>query len=130
MRRSTGKLQHLLPLCVASPLLHCCRWFALCSYRPECPTGWPCCPPAVAALDKQQLSALLEGPREKDTFVALYAPWCRFCKVGQRGAPAAHAAAAAATIAWVLWLHECLHCNLGYRLMRQRLAASSNSGIA
>lgn len=36
---------------------------------------------AVAALDKQQLSALLEGPREKDTFVALYAPWCPFCKV-------------------------------------------------
>ncbi|PRW60889.1 transducin beta 3 isoform A [Chlorella sorokiniana] len=35
---------------------------------------------AVAALDKQQLAALLEGPREKDTFVALYAPWCRFCK--------------------------------------------------
>lgn len=52
----------------------------------------------MAALDKQQLSALLEGPREKDTFVALYAPWCRFCKVGQRGAPAAHAAAAAVPV--------------------------------
>ncbi|KAL4853877.1 5'-adenylylsulfate reductase 3 [Chlorella vulgaris] len=35
---------------------------------------------AVAALDKQQLSSLLDGPREKDTLVALYAPWCQFCK--------------------------------------------------
>lgn len=40
---------------------------------------------AVAALDKQQLSTLLDGPREKDTIVALYAPWCQFCKVGPGG---------------------------------------------
>jgi thiol-disulfide isomerase/thioredoxin len=39
----------------------------------------------VAALDKQQLSSLLDGPREKDTIVALYAPWCQFCKVGPGG---------------------------------------------
>ena len=36
----------------------------------------------VQALNKQQLGALLDGPREKDTLVALYAPWCQFCKVG------------------------------------------------
>ena len=47
----------------------------------EPPLILPHLPLAVAALDKQQLGALLEGPREKDTFVALYAPWCRFCKV-------------------------------------------------
>ena len=35
----------------------------------------------VAKLDKAGLAALLDGPREKDTLVALYAPWCRFCKV-------------------------------------------------
>lgn len=28
------------------------------------------------------VQALLNGPREKDTLVALYAPWCQFCKVG------------------------------------------------
>ena len=49
---------------------------ALTSCSPHLPNSC-----AVAALDKQQLSALLEGPRDKDTFVALYAPWCRFCKV-------------------------------------------------
>ena len=36
----------------------------------------------VQALDKQQLGALLDGPREKDTLLALYAPWCQFCEVG------------------------------------------------
>ncbi|PSC67291.1 5 -adenylylsulfate reductase [Micractinium conductrix] len=35
---------------------------------------------AVAAVSKDQLATLLDGPREKDTLVALYAPWCRFCK--------------------------------------------------
>lgn len=35
----------------------------------------------VEALSKAQLGALLDGPRDKDTFVALYAPWCQFCKV-------------------------------------------------
>lgn len=37
----------------------------------------------VQALKKDDLGALLDGPREKDTLVALYAPWCRFCKVQQ-----------------------------------------------
>lgn len=36
----------------------------------------------MQGLSKEQLGALLDGPREKDTLVALYAPWCRFCKVG------------------------------------------------
>ncbi|GAB4818447.1 hypothetical protein N2152v2_005493 [Parachlorella kessleri] len=35
---------------------------------------------AVEALSKQQLAALREGERDKDTLVVLYAPWCRFCK--------------------------------------------------
>lgn len=35
---------------------------------------------AVEHLDKDQLEALLEGPRDKDTIVVLYAPWCQFCK--------------------------------------------------
>lgn len=35
---------------------------------------------AVKPLNKEQLGALLDGPREQDTLVALYAPWCRFCK--------------------------------------------------
>jgi hypothetical protein len=47
--------------------------------RSEAADLWPS--GAVAALDKPALSSLLDGPREKDTLVALYAPWCQFCKV-------------------------------------------------
>ena len=35
---------------------------------------------AVEHLDKTQLESLLNGPRDKDTIVVLYAPWCRFCQ--------------------------------------------------
>ena len=31
-------------------------------------------------LDKARLEGLLNGPRDKDTIVVLYAPWCRFCQ--------------------------------------------------
>lgn len=29
-------------------------------------------------MSKDDLSTLLTGPRDKDTFVVLYAPWCQF----------------------------------------------------
>lgn len=35
---------------------------------------------AVAALSKEQIRALAAGPREQDTLVVLYAPWCPFCQ--------------------------------------------------
>lgn len=34
----------------------------------------------VETLTKDQLEKLLDGPRDKDTLVVLYAPWCQFCK--------------------------------------------------
>ena len=34
----------------------------------------------VESLSKEQLETLLDGPRDKDTLVVLYAPWCRFCQ--------------------------------------------------
>ena len=34
----------------------------------------------VEHLDKSRLEGLLNGPRDKDTIVVLYAPWCRFCQ--------------------------------------------------
>jgi adenylyl-sulfate reductase (glutathione) len=34
----------------------------------------------VESLGKEQLGSLLDGPRDKDTLVVLYAPWCRFCQ--------------------------------------------------
>ena len=34
----------------------------------------------VEHLDKETLQGLLDGPRDVDTLVVLYAPWCRFCK--------------------------------------------------
>jgi len=33
---------------------------------------------SVEGMTKEQLSALLDGPRDKDTIVALYAPWCQY----------------------------------------------------
>lgn len=35
---------------------------------------------AVEHLSKSELESLLDGPRDKDTIVVLYAPWCRFCQ--------------------------------------------------
>lgn len=35
---------------------------------------------AVEHLSKTELEGLLDGPRDKDTIVVLYAPWCRFCQ--------------------------------------------------
>lgn len=35
----------------------------------------------VEALSKDQLAALKEGPRDKDTLVVLYAPWCQYSQV-------------------------------------------------
>ena len=35
---------------------------------------------AVEGLSKDRLQALLDGPRDKDTMVVLYAPWCQFCQ--------------------------------------------------
>lgn len=35
---------------------------------------------AVEGLSKAQLTALLDGPRDRDTLVVLYAPWCQFCQ--------------------------------------------------
>jgi len=39
---------------------------------------WPSA--AVATLNKDQMVALANGQREKDTLVVLYAPWCPFCQ--------------------------------------------------
>ena len=40
---------------------------------------WPEGP--VEALSRQQLADLADGPRDKNTLVVLYAPWCPFSKV-------------------------------------------------
>ena len=45
----------------------------------QLPDLWPSGP--VEALSKQQLAALKAGPRDKDTLVVLYAPWCQFSQV-------------------------------------------------
>lgn len=34
----------------------------------------------VEALSKVRLTALLDGPRDRDILVVLYAPWCQFCQ--------------------------------------------------
>lgn len=34
----------------------------------------------VEHLKKEQVLQLLDGPRDKDTILVLYAPWCQFCK--------------------------------------------------
>ena len=47
--------------------------------RDELPDLWPSGP--VEALSRQQLAALKDGPRDKDTLVVLYAPWCQFSQV-------------------------------------------------
>ena len=36
---------------------------------------------AVEALSKDQLAKLKEGPRDKDTLLVLYAPWCQYSQV-------------------------------------------------
>ena len=36
----------------------------------------------MEGLSRAALEGLLAGPRDRDTLVALYAPWCQFCKVG------------------------------------------------
>ena len=40
---------------------------------------WPSGP--VEALSHEQLEAMLDGPRERDTLVVLYAPWCQYSQV-------------------------------------------------
>lgn len=35
----------------------------------------------VEAVSKEQLQSLLDGKRDKDTFVVLYAPWCQYSQV-------------------------------------------------
>ncbi|KAL4527232.1 hypothetical protein Ndes2526B_g09062 [Nannochloris sp. 'desiccata'] len=35
---------------------------------------------AVETLSKADLQKLLDGPRDKNTMVVLYAPWCQFCQ--------------------------------------------------
>ncbi len=80
------------------------RWF-LCSCHPQDATGKECglhsgnvsstssdaeagettdmwTGGAVAALSKDQLAALKAGPRDQDTLVVLYAPWCQYSQVG------------------------------------------------
>ncbi len=47
--------------------------------RDELPDLWPSGP--VEALSRDQLAALKAGPRDKDTLVVLYAPWCQFSQV-------------------------------------------------
>lgn len=39
----------------------------------------------VEHLDVSQMQQLLDGPRDKDTIVVLYAPWCKFCKAMEEG---------------------------------------------
>ena len=41
---------------------------------------WPTGP--VEALSKGQLEQLVDGQRDKDTLVVLYAPWCQYSQVG------------------------------------------------
>lgn len=38
-------------------------------------------PEGVEALSKDALGALADGPRDKDTIVTLYAPWCQYSQV-------------------------------------------------
>lgn len=38
-------------------------------------------PEGVEALSKDAISSLADGPRDKNTIVALYAPWCQFSQV-------------------------------------------------
>ena len=34
----------------------------------------------VEHLDRQRVQELVDGPRDKDTILVLYAPWCQFCQ--------------------------------------------------
>ena len=36
---------------------------------------------SVEALSKQQLQNMMDGRRDKDTLVVLYAPWCQYSQV-------------------------------------------------
>ena len=36
---------------------------------------------AVEPLSREQLAQLKEGPRDKDTLLVLYAPWCQYSQV-------------------------------------------------
>ena len=36
---------------------------------------------SVEAVSKQQLQDMLDGKRDKDTLVVLYAPWCQYSQV-------------------------------------------------
>lgn len=38
---------------------------------------------AVEPLSKEQLAQLKQGPRDKDTLVVLYAPWCQYSQVSR-----------------------------------------------
>lgn len=41
----------------------------------------------VEAVSKDQLQSLLDGKRDKDTFVVLYAPWCQYSQVSTARPP-------------------------------------------
>ena len=36
---------------------------------------------SVEAVSKQQLQEMMDGKRDKDTLVTLYAPWCQYSQV-------------------------------------------------
>ena len=36
---------------------------------------------SVEAVSKQQLQEMMDGKRDKDTLVVLYAPWCQYSQV-------------------------------------------------
>lgn len=38
---------------------------------------------SVEAVSKQQLQEMMDGKRDKDTLVVLYAPWCQYSQVSQ-----------------------------------------------
>ena len=42
---------------------------------------------SVEALSKQQLQGMMDGQRDKDTLVVLYAPWCQYSQVHYTRAP-------------------------------------------
>lgn len=39
----------------------------------------------VEHLDRQRVQELVDGPRDKDTILVLYAPWCQFCQGMEEG---------------------------------------------
>lgn len=38
-------------------------------------------PEGVEPLSKESITSLADGPRDKDSIVVLYAPWCQFSQV-------------------------------------------------